>query len=145
MSEAAEHSTEAWAILSRLCARSTLIAALVAVAGYWPMRVFFGAESSLAMLVGILIAWTGSLAALIPAAQTYSRGPRVFCFGVLAGLGVRFGLTLALALVLRSLEWVPATPMLVWVGALQLLLLATDTLALVRLAGGYSAEVRCLA
>lgn len=145
MSETAEHPTEAWAILARLCARSTLIAALAAAAGYWPMRMFYGADSSLAMLVGVLIAWIGSLAALVPAARTYSSGPRAFCFGVLGGLGIRFGLTLGLALMMRWMELVPAAPLLVWVGAVQLLLLATDTLALVRLSSGYSAEVRCLA
>lgn len=127
----------------RLAARSTIASALLATSIYWPARMFGGIEVSLAMLAAVLVAWIGAISALAPIAWTIRGGARALWFGALAGLGVRFGVTLVLALVLRGAGVVQGDALLIGVGAAQLLLLIADTVGLVRLAASLSAEVRC--
>jgi hypothetical protein len=85
------------------------------------------------MLVGLAVAvvggWVGSL---IPA-MCAQQPARVMGVALLIGLISRFIVTLALAVGLKLSGLVPTTPLLIWVGAGHLLVLATDSLGLVRL------------
>lgn len=133
------------AIFIQLATKSVMSCAVIAALAYWPVQMYFGAGASLAALAGAAIALVGGLCAAIPAARTFPQGPRAFCFGVMAGLGLRFGVTLALALVVKAAGALESSPLLISVGAFQMALLMTDTAAQVRLSSSYSAEVRCLA
>ncbi|MBL8879666.1 MAG: hypothetical protein JNG88_11155 [Phycisphaerales bacterium] len=130
-------------VLSRLAARSLIASALFAAAAYWPARMWGGADVALAMLTAALVAWIGALCAAASVAWTIRGGPRAMWFGALAGLGVRFGVTLVVALALRAAGVVQGDAFLIWVGAAQLAVLIADTFGLVRLAASLSAEVRC--
>jgi hypothetical protein len=117
----------------RIAALAAATAALLACIGYFPTLRLSGTAGVGAMLVGIAVAlvgaWIGSLIPIL----FIRPDPRVFLNGLLIGLGARFVITLALALLLRAMGVGPAKPLLLWVGIGQVVILATDTVGLLRL------------
>lgn len=118
---------------TRIAALAVVTAVVLAGVGYYPTLALSGSAGAQAMFIGIgvalLGAWIGSLMPVL----FISTNPRVFLNGILLGLLARFGVTLALALVFRALGIAPAKPLLLWAGIGQVVILATDTVALLRL------------
>jgi len=100
--------------------------------GYYPTVAVSGAAGARVMLIGIGAALFGAWAGSLMPVLFVSTNPHVFFNGLLLGLGVRFAVTLALALVLRSAGVEPIKPLLLWVGIGQVVLLGSDTVAQLR-------------
>jgi hypothetical protein len=118
----------------RMAALTAAVAVVLGLAGYYPTIALCGSEGVRALVIGMGVALVGAwLGSLMPA-LFISPDPRVFLNGLLLGLGVRFAVTLALALLLRALDVAPEKPLLLWVGLGQVVLLGSDSVAQVRLA-----------
>jgi CHASE2 domain-containing sensor protein len=110
---------------------STAAAATLALVGYWPTQVQAGAPGVSAMLAGIGIALVGGWAGSLPTVAYLPRKPREHAIGILIGLATRFGVTLGLAVAAWLTGVFPKTPLLLWVGIGQLVILAVDVPGLV--------------
>jgi hypothetical protein len=120
--------------LVRIALLSVATAVGAAAIGYFPTQAASGTPGLAAMAVGLAIAWCGLLAGLVPWILALHSGPRQQLGGMLAGMAVRFLLTLALLLAaLLSCFW-PRLPLAVWTGIGYILLLAVETAALARYA-----------
>ncbi len=107
-------------------------AALVAL-GYWPTVRVGGTGAVGGLLAGVAVALVGAWAGSLPTILYSSRPPQQHATGILLGLGVRFGVTVALMLVVWLGSGLPRRPLLLWVGIAQLVLLLVDVLGLVAL------------
>lgn len=118
---------------ARIAALALAAGGGLALLGYWPTLRQAGSAGCSAMMLGLSVAVLGAwLGSAVP--FYFVRRPlEQFSAGLLAGLGVRFGFTLGLALAVRSLEIVPAEPLLLWVGIGQVVILGVDVFGLVRL------------
>ena len=117
----------------RLAAASSAAALVLALVGWYPTNALGGPIADRAMLAGISIALVGGWAGVIAPVAVLGRSPATLAFAVLGGLGVRFFVTLAAALVIRKLGRVPVTPLMLWVGLAQFVILAVDMIGLVRI------------
>ena len=84
--------------------------------------------------IALLGAWLGSL----PPLFFVHRPLHEFPTGILAGLLVRFVATLGVALGIWALDIVAGAAFLIWVGMGQIVILAVDTIGMIRLARSLS-------
>lgn len=105
-------------------------ALLVVLAGYWPTASQSGAAGVTALLIAVAAALVGSWAGSVAPLWMIGAAPQQFVAAYFLGLGARFALTLLAALVLPAVLDVPRTPLLLWVGIAQVVLLAIDTVYL---------------
>lgn len=128
------------AILARLIGASILACAAAMAVCYPLVRVSFGSDVTLPVLVGCLISLCGSVLAAIPVALTAYRPPATFVSGNLGGVMIRFAVTLALALSLALSGALDRGPLLITVGISHLIILGVDVMMLIqlsrRVAGG---------
>ena len=117
----------------RLAATSLAAAVGLALIGWYPTTLASGPRAEHAMLVGIAVALVGGWAGVIAPLAVLGRSAATLAFATLAGLGVRFFVTLAAAIVLWKLAIFPATPLMLWVGLAQFVILAVDLFGLVRI------------
>jgi hypothetical protein len=117
-------------VFVRIAAVSTAAAVLLALIGYWPTAAQAGSAGVIAMLAGIGISLIGAWAGAAPTIAFLRRPPREHSTGILAGLGVRFAVTLGLAVALVVTGAFSNVPLLLWVGVAQLVILAVDVLGL---------------
>ena len=126
----------------RCAVASALSALLLAAIGWFPTAHLAGSAGLAAMGVAIAIslvgAWVGSLIPILCMTGDAYR----FLGGVLGGLAARFMLTMAIALVLRAMDLLPAKPLLLWVGIAQFAILGVDTMMLLRLSRSLKWETR---
>lgn len=118
---------------ARLAGAAVLTAALLAGIAFFPVRVQFGEPAAVALLAGIAISLIGSWAGNISTVLTMNRAPAIFASGVLGGFGVRFVVTLGVALLVSSMGAFDRDALLISVGATQLAILAVDVYMVVRL------------
>ncbi|HEX6201630.1 MAG TPA: hypothetical protein VF100_01430 [Thermoanaerobaculia bacterium] len=116
--------------------------ALLAAAGWLPMRRLAGADGVTAMLVACGINLAASLVAAVPVARAARRrgeGGTGDARGVVAALGamaIRF-VTVSAATVAAALAGIaPVAPLLVWAAVSYLVLLVVDTAWAVHTLGG---------
>jgi hypothetical protein len=117
----------------RLASASLAVSVGMALLGWYPTHALAGPGAGRAMLVGIAVALAGGWAGVIAPVAVIGRSAATLAYATLGGLGVRFFVTLAAALLLRQLRVGPATPMLIWVGLAQFVILAVDIIGLVRI------------
>lgn len=121
------------ATLLRLMAIAAVAGAALGLVTLAPVRAVWGDAIAAAMLAGLGVAVLGSWFGSIPLVLTMNIGPAAFASGVLAGLGLRFAATIALAAAVHLAGIVANEPFLLWVGMMQLLILAVDVTAQIRL------------
>ena len=85
------------------------------------------------MLVGISISLLGGWAGTLPTIACINKPPREHAAGVLGGLGVRFAVTLGLAVAILLTGAFAKVPLLLWVAVSQLVILVVDVLGLAAL------------
>jgi len=107
-----------------LCAAGA--AAAVALLGWLPTYELCGSAGVRAMLAAVGVALAGAWAGVLPTVACLSRPARQHPQGILTGLGVRFGVTVALALGLWSSGVLEERPFLLWVGIAQFAILGVD-------------------
>jgi hypothetical protein len=112
----------------------------LAILGYFPTLSRTGQAGVSAMLVGLGIALVGAWVGSLPPFFFLHRSVREFPAGILAGLLVRFVGTMGMALGFWTLDIVPHVPLLIWVGVGQIVILAVDTIGMVRLARDFAGE-----
>ena len=147
-------ATEPLAAGMRLARRSLVAALLMGAGAYYPAVALAGPASEAKpcttagaseaelrttaraaaglMAAGLGIALIGAWAGIVPAVAVLGRGPQALAWGSLAGLGVRLGVTAALALIARYAAPSPAV-LLIWVGIGQFVLLGVDVAGLIQL------------
>ncbi len=101
--------------------------------GYWPTVKLAGTTGVAAMLVGVGVALLGSWAGALPTVLYLRKPPREHATGILAGLAVRFAVTMALTMVMWLVELVPQKPLIWWIGIAQFVILGVDVLGLTAL------------
>lgn len=107
------------------------LAAVTAAAllGFVPTRRLGGEEALRSMIGGCLVGWLASALGGIPV--LLSRGKPVAPAGrlqaMLASMGLRFGVVLALGAAAAFSGWFGLKPLLLWIGISYLALLAVDT------------------
>lgn len=120
--------------LSELTAAPTIVAIGLALLAWWPVTSGYGRPAAVATAAGCLIALLGSWASAAPLVLTMRAAPVVFASGALASLGVRFAVTIGLALACWASQALPGDPLMISVGVSQLALLAVDVGMQIRLA-----------
>ena len=118
---------------ARVALASAATAAALIALGYWPTVTQAGSAGINAMLAGIGVALLGGWAGSAPTVAYLAKPAQQHPIGILIGLGVRFGVTIGLTLVVWLSGAFPRTPLLLWVGIAQLVVLAVDVVGLVGL------------
>lgn len=124
----------------RIATRALLTAVGLGAVGYYPTLSLSGQTGVPAMALGIGIALVGGWVGSAPPCFFIRRPVREFPSGILAGLFIRFVGTLGIALGVWALDVVPHAPLLIWVGLGQMVILAVDTIGIVRLARDVAGE-----
>lgn len=119
------NSAQAFAGSAGISAAAAVGLGLIALAGN-------GGALPTGAVLGIAAAWLGSLCGSVPSYWTLRRNPHLAMSGALAGLCVRFVVTLTPALVMALQLPSLKTSLLIWTAAAQLIFLVTDTFWLVR-------------
>lgn len=101
-------------------------AVLLAVVGYWPTTALAGARAGGAMLVGIAVALVGAWAGIAPTIAWLKKPAQEHLVGIMLGLGIRFGVTIGLAVAIWATDTFDKQPLLLWVGLAQFVLLGVD-------------------
>ena len=133
MSEPATPNIRLLSAFARIAGCATLVAGALIAVGYWPTEAQAGAAGVRAMFVGVGIALAGSWAGSAPSIAYLNRPPQQHPIGILAGLAVRFGVTIGLSLAAWLADILPQTPLLLWIGIAQFVLLGVDVLGLIGL------------
>jgi len=102
------------------------------VAGVWPTYRLAGWPAVMAMGVGAAISLVGCVVGSVVIGSMVARRPALAGHSVMAGASVRFAVVVVLAAVVAWTRWLPAAPMLVWVAVSYVVMLATETVGLVR-------------
>ena len=119
----------------KLLVLGLVVAALIVALGYLPTKRLGGPGAVSAMLAGCAISLVASIVGSIPIIVA-SRGPgRQMPTAVMLSTALRLMVVLALALSAALSGWFERAPLLVWVAISYVLLLATDTVFAVRVAG----------
>lgn len=125
MSDARTPAAEYLRFLAWALAAVVLAAAL----GFVPTRRLGGEEGLAAMIAGCVIGWAASALGGIPV--VVSRGKAATPAGrlqaMLASMGLRFAVVLALGAAAAFSGWFSLKPLLLWIGISYLALLAVDT------------------
>ncbi len=107
------------------------LAAIVLVAGLGlvPTRRLGGAEALASMLAGCGVGWAASALGGIPVALSRGRAlnPAARLQAMLASMGLRFGVVLALGASAAFSGWFGLKPLLLWIAISYVALLAIDT------------------
>ncbi|MFH1748944.1 MAG: hypothetical protein ABIG44_18075 [Planctomycetota bacterium] len=125
----------------RIVLMAGVAAILLLAIGYWPTRILAGSAGLMGMLAGVAVALVGAWAGSLPTLLYISRPAREHPIGILIGLGVRFGVTMGLALAVWLCHVVPEKPLLLWVGIAQCVILGVDVTGLVILLKKAAKEV----
>jgi hypothetical protein len=118
------------AAFARVALMSTAAAVALAAIGYWPTVAQAGTAGVNAMLVGLAICLVGGWVGALPTVAYLSHPPREHPTGILAGLAVRFGVTLGLTIAAVLTRAFSDVPLLLWVGVGQLVILGVDVFSL---------------
>jgi len=102
------------------------------VAGVWLTYRLAGWPAVMAMGVGAAISLVGCVVGSVVIGSMVARRPALAGHSVMAGASVRFAVVVVLAAVVAWTRWLPAAPMLVWVAVSYVVMLATETVGLVR-------------
>ncbi len=102
------------------------VAVVLAAVGYWPTVRLAGAEAVEAMLLGIGIALVGAWAGSLATCLYFAKPPAQHPIGILAGLVVRFVVTIGLTVAAWAADAFDNNPLLIWVGLAQLVILGVD-------------------
>ena len=102
------------------------------VAGVWPTYRLAGWSGVTAMGAGAAIALVGCVVGSVVIGSMVARRPALAGHGVMAGASVRFAVVVVLAGVVAWTGRVPAAPMLIWVAVSYVVMLAAETVGLVR-------------
>ena len=121
------------AAFPRIALVSAATAIALALVGYWPTVSLAGSAGVIAMLVGIGVSLVGGWAGSLPTIAYLRKPIREHLNGILLGLVVRFGVTLALALAVWLGGSFERFALLLWVAIAQLVILLVDVLGLVGL------------
>jgi len=100
--------------------------------GVWPTYRLAGWPAVTAMGVGAAVSLVGCVVGSAVIGMMLARRPELAGHSVMAGASVRFAVVVALAGVVAWTRCVPAAPMLVWVAVSYVVMLATETVGLVR-------------
>ena len=112
----------------RFLAWATAVAALVALLGWVPTRRLAGDGALPSMLAGCALALLASAAGGIPVARSRrSATPAARLQAMLAAMGLRFAVLLALGALAGLSGWFDSSPLLIWIAIGYLALLAVDT------------------
>lgn len=118
---------------AKLAAASTCVALVFAGLSFGPASMIGGPDGAAAMGFATLAALIGSFAAAVPPAYTFHGSAQSFAYAALFGLGIRFLVTISVAMGIRALTPSLGGSLLVWTGVSQMVLLAADVYVLVRL------------
>jgi len=119
--------------LARLALISTATGALLIAVGYWPTTHIVGRQGVAALIVGVLIALVGGWAAYGPVLASLRKPGPERVNAILLSTVLRFVVTLGLATAAALSGYFPSKPLILWVAIAQLIVLAVDTVGLVRL------------
>ena len=100
--------------------------------GVWPTYRLAGWPGVTAMGVGAATSFVGCVLGSAVIGVMLVRRPELAGHSVMAGASVRFVAVVVLAGVVAWTRCVPAAPMLVWVAVSYVVMLATETVGLVR-------------
>ncbi len=109
---------------------------VVCVAGLWPTYCLAGWAAVTAMGVGAAVSLVGCALGSAVIGVVLVRRPELAGHSVMAGAAVRFAVVVVMAGVVAWTRRVPAAPMLVWVAVSYVVMLATETIGLVRVIRG---------
>lgn len=118
--------------LARHVVLGLVLAGVLALVGWWPSTALAGRDGQAALIYGLVCALLGAWVGCVPWVLTVSGPPMRFVGGFFIGLGLRFALSLGLAIALRVADLAPALPLALWVGLAQLVLLGGDVLLILR-------------
>ncbi len=110
-----------------------MLAVIIAAVGYFPTMRLGGSSAVTAMLVGCLISLIASVAGAVPVARASCGPVQNLPQVALLSTTLRFLVVLMLALAAALSGWFDTAPLLVWVAISYLVLLAADTVYVVRL------------
>lgn len=130
------------AIFATLAVRALLGAAVIAGLGYFPTRQLVGEEGIPAMLAGIAVALVGAWIGTAPMVYALAFPPQQQITGLMGGLGLRFGATIALGAVVWLSAGLAQKPLLLWIGMTQMVLIAIDVAGMVPLLKRSAEEAR---
>lgn len=107
---------------------------LAAALGFVPTRRLGGEESLAAMIAGCVIGWAASALGGIPVVLSRGRAlnPAARLQAMLASMGLRFAVVLALGAAAAFSGWFILKPLLLWIAISYMALLAVDTWYAVR-------------
>lgn len=105
-------------------------AVILGLVGYWPTQEQTGREGLVAMIAALAICVIGGWCGLLSTLSYVNKLPQEFPNGVMLGLSVRFAVTLGLAVAAILAGKFHTTPLLIWVGTGQLVILAVDVIGL---------------
>lgn len=115
---------------------AAVVAAVAAAVGWWPTRRLAGEGALPAMLVGCAVSLIASAVGAIPVALSRQAAavptPAARLQAMLASMGLRFGVVLALGVAASLLGGLARGPLLIWIAIGYLALLAVDTWYAVR-------------
>jgi len=105
---------------------------LAAALGFVPTRRLGGEEALAAMIAGCVVGWAASALGGIPVLLARGHGgktvtPAGRLQAMLASMGLRFGVVLALGAAAAFSGWFGLKPLLLWIAISYLALLAVDT------------------
>jgi hypothetical protein len=120
----------------RFLAWAAVVAAVAVAVGWWPTRRLAGEGALPAMLVGCAVSLIASAVGAIPVALSRKAAaaptPAARLQAMLASMGLRFGVVLALGVVAALSGGFASGPLLIWIAIGYLVLLAVDTWYAVR-------------
>jgi hypothetical protein len=113
-----------WLILTLVAAAAVAVSSGI---GILPTYRMAGPAAAIAMGVAAVVVWAVSAAGAIPVALWRESDPRAVLLAVQLGMGVRFVLTLAVAVALALGTTLPRTPLLLWIGIHYVVVLTATT------------------
>jgi hypothetical protein len=113
----------------RFLAWGLAAAALAVLLGFVPTRRLGGEEALGAMIVGCAIGWLASALGGIPVllGRGKAADPAARLQAMMASMGLRFGVVLALGAAAAFSGWFGLKPLLLWIAISYMALLAVDT------------------
>ena len=112
---------------------SAATCALTVIVGYWPSANWAGPQGVAGLLAGVAIALVGGWVACCPVVGSLRKSAAERVNAILLSIVLRFVITLALAAAAALSGLFAPKPLILWVAIAQLIVLAVDTVGLVRL------------
>jgi len=132
MSAANANSAARASVYVRLALTSLVAAIAVLLAGYWPTRTLGGSDGVAGMTYGLGAALLAAFCGLIPIVHSLGRDAQARVAALYVAVAVRFVVAIATALVLVVGGAPGRVWLLLWTGIGYLVLLAVDTVGIVR-------------